>query len=150
MLFYIVIVFYGSSRGVRCMAFHEIRTGILHLLVEMGMNRRDVTGQLNDKILYELSLAGVLGSQAFTKSGYASILQCRKRDSKDYTFHLREGDDQGQRRDFVVANALTVGQIEEGLNGFVFNQRKGVGRKKNDMSRFSISSQLNIWYIFRR
>ena len=142
MLFYIVRVLYVSSRSVRCVAFHEIRTGILHLLVEMGMNRRDVTGQLNDKILCELSLAGVLGNQAFTKSGYASILQCRKRDNKDYTFHLREGDDQGQRRVFVMTNALTISQIKERLNGFVSNQRKGVGRKKNDMSRFSISSQL--------
>ena len=117
--------------SVSCVAFHEIRTGILHLLVEMGMNRRDVTGHLNDKILCELSLAGVLGNQAFAKSGYASVM-----------FHLREGDDQGQRRVFVMTNALTISQIKERLNGFVSNQRKGVGRKKNDMSRFSISSQL--------
>lgn len=142
MLFYIVRVLYVSSRSVSCVAFHEIRTGILHLLVEMGMNRRDVTGHLNDKILCELSLAGVLGNQAFAKSGYASVLQYRKRGSKDYMFHLREGDDQGQRRVFVMTNALTISQIKERLNGFVSNQRKGVGRKKNDMSRFSISSQL--------
>ena len=129
MLFYIVRVFYVSSRGVSCVAFHEIRTGILHLLVQMTMNRGDITGQLNDKILYELSLTGVLGSQVFAKSGYTSILQCRKRDSKYYTFHLREGDNQRQRRILVVTNALTIGQIEEGLNGFVSNQRKGVGRK---------------------
>ena len=95
MLFYIVRVLYVSSRSVRCVAFHEIRTGILHLLVEMGMNRRDVTGQLNDKILCELSLAGVLGSQVFAKRGHTSILQYRKRGSKNYTFHLREGNNQG-------------------------------------------------------
>ena len=142
MLFYIVRVFYVSSRGVSCVAFHEIRTGILHLLVQMTMNRGDITGQLNDKILYELSLTGVLGSQVFAESGYTSILQCRKRDSKYYMFHLREGDNQRQRRILVVTNALTIGQIEERLNGFVSNQRKGVGRKKNDMSRLSISSQL--------
>ena len=47
-----------------------------------------------------------------------------------------------------MTNALTISQIKERLDGFVSNQRKGVGRKKNDMSRFSISSQLCICYIF--